>query len=201
MSVDCSQYFLIVLFKVSLGSAVTSSVSFLILVIQIFSLLLLVSFARGLSILLILSKKQLCLFCLQFFHFNFIDLRLYFYYFFPSACFGFILLLLFQVLEIGAEVIDVRSPFFLTHTLSSLPQHCFICVPLILTGCIFIFTQLSKSFDFLETSSLTRGLFRSLLFCSKCWAFSYYLSLILLQFDSIVVGIISTLLNLLRFAL
>jgi hypothetical protein len=76
---------------ISLVFIVTSSFSFLILLIWVFPLLILVRFARGLSILFIFPKNQLfvlLILCLFFLVSYFVGSGPYFYYFFPS-CFGF----------------------------------------------------------------------------------------------------------------
>jgi hypothetical protein len=76
---------------------VISPFAFQILLIGFFSLLILVRFARGLSILFIFSKNQLfvsLILCMSF-PLYLIDFSPYFNYFFPSACFGICLFLFF----------------------------------------------------------------------------------------------------------
>jgi hypothetical protein len=76
---------------ISVVFVVISPFAFLILLIWVFSFLILVKFAKGVTILFIFSMNQL-LFCsffvFFFFCFYFINLSPYFYCFSPSACFG-----------------------------------------------------------------------------------------------------------------
>jgi hypothetical protein len=70
---------------------VISPLALLILLIWVFSLLILVRFARRLSILFIFSKKQLfvsLILCMVFFGFYFVDFSSYFYYFSPILGFA-----------------------------------------------------------------------------------------------------------------
>jgi hypothetical protein len=70
--------------------AVISHFQFLILLVWVFSLLILVRFARGLSILFIFSQNQLfdsLILCMVFYCFYFTDFSPYLNNFFPS-CFG-----------------------------------------------------------------------------------------------------------------
>jgi hypothetical protein len=70
---------------------VISPFAFLILLIWVFSLLILVRFARGLSILFIFSKNQLfvsLILCMVFLVSISLISALIFIYFSPSICFG-----------------------------------------------------------------------------------------------------------------
>jgi hypothetical protein len=73
---------------ISVLFVVISPFAFLILLIWVFSLIL-VRFARGLSILFIFSKTSLLFHWFFVFFFLFSYFSPYFYYFSPLACFGF----------------------------------------------------------------------------------------------------------------
>lgn len=86
----------------------------LILVICVLSLFFFVSVAKGLSILLIFFPKEQDLYFIDFlycFSISWISALICFY-FLPSVCFGFIQLFFFCVLEVGAQMIDLRLFFF-----------------------------------------------------------------------------------------
>jgi hypothetical protein len=102
------------------------------------------------------SKKQLLvsvMFSLVFFCFT--SFSLYLCYLLSSAYIGFSLLLLYWFLKVEPEITDLR-PFFT-------PKYLFSCIPQFWYVC-FHFHSVEKNFlVFLLISSLTHGLFKSLL--------------------------------------
>ena len=103
------------------------------------------------------------------------------YYFIPSACFRFILLIFFLVSLYGHLIFDFGLFLFLnicTWCYRLLPQHCFSNVPQILI-CLFLFSLSSKYFKISLWTSLSLGLFGSLLFSFQVGDFSLIIFLLI----------------------
>lgn len=116
---------------------------------------------------IVLFKNQVFISWIFYFSaFNFIDSCSSLYYVL-FVCFGFILLLFFQVLDVGTDITDLRLFLFSNISTSwyKFPFQCsFNFVPWILIICIFIFVQSNIFFIVFEISAMTHELFKSVFF-------------------------------------
>ena len=163
-------------------------VSFLILLMWVFSFIFFVSLASDLPILLIFSKKQL--FGAVFFsivYVFFIDFCSYLFKFLYLFCVYFVLLVSCgRSLDYWFEVLFLPNVRISCYKFSS--RHCFICALQILICCVFIFIQFKVSLKIsLETSFLIHGLFRHVLFNLQVFSIFLLSFCYDFYFDSLVV--------------